>query len=462
MRSIILALALASFAQAAAYAQLGPLSQIPLGDIPKIASEQSVPEAKTAPVKEWTLMFYINGKSNVEPFALADMHKLEAAGSSADVNVVAELGRMGQPGPVPPEGNWTGSRRYYVVKSTDTQHFASQALMETPKVDMGDWHRVVDFANWAKQNYPAKHYMLLVWDHGWGWLDPTPAAFGSVEPNRAQTRSVSHDFEYHSYIATTQLGPMLKATGGVDVYASMACFMQMAEITWELKDFAKVIVGSEEVIQLPSFDFTSIIKDLEAKPSADAETLGAIMVDTFRDYYSTPDMLKMLSDTKFGVTLSALRAPMVGGIKPLVDAWVPLAMEVNDTAAMDAAKAGVVRMEIGDETTDPNKTISFYGDMGQFMKLYADNLKADTPKAMALKAASLAIVDYIDHALVIKSTGLSKDRTGKDYAQTHGLSIDIPGQPGNLIDIANNYYDLDFARETKWSDFVRWQTPAAK
>ena len=184
------------------------------------------------------------------------------------------------------------------------------------------------------------------------------------------------------------------------------------------------------------------------------------MVDTFHDLYSKPEMLASLKETKYGVTLSAIRAPLLGGLKPLIDAWVPLALSVNDTAAMAAAKTGVVRMEIGDETSDPKKLISFYGDLGNFMEIYAANLKTDTPQGTELKARTLALVAYLDKALVIKRTGFSQDRTGKDYALTRGLAIDIPGEPGVLIPINNNYFDLGLAKETKWGDFVKWQTPA--
>ncbi len=460
MRSILIALAMATSVQSAAFAEFQTVAGLPLKDIRLAAAEQSVPTAKTTeatPVREWTVMLFMNGRSNVESFALTDMNKIEAAGSSDHVNVVVELGRMrGQDGDTTADGDWTGSRRYYVVKDTDTEHITSPVLMETPKVDMGDWHRVVDFVQWSKQNFPAKHYMLLIWDHGWGWLDPTAGAFGTEQ----HRRSISHDFENHSYISTMDLGKMLKATGGVDVYASMACFMQMAEIGWEMKDSAKVIVGSEEVVQLASFDFTAILNQLEASPSASPERVGEIMVDTFHDLYSKPEMLASLKETKYGVTLSAIRAPLLGGLKPLIDAWVPLALSVNDTAAMAAAKTGVVRMEIGDETSDPKKLISFYGDLGNFMEIYAANLKTDTPQGTELKARTLALVAYLDKALVIKRTGFSQDRTGKDYALTRGLAIDIPGEPGVLIPINNNYFDLGLAKETKWGDFVKWQTPA--
>lgn len=427
------------------------LSLKAIKDAPAPAEAPAAPSPET-PVREWTLMFFINGKSNVEQFALADMNKLEAAGSSDKVNVVVELGRMkGQSNDTDADGDWTGSRRYYVVRDTDTEHITSPVLLETPKADMGDYRRAADFVRWSKKNFPAKRYMLLVWDHGWGWLDPKAAVFA-----KPQARSVSHDFENKSYIRTTQLGPMLKEAGGVDVYASMACFMQMAEVAWELKNHAKVIVGSEEVIQLASFDFADILRRLEAAPEAGPEELGGMMVESFKSLYCAPEMLDQLAQTKYGVQLSAIRAGKLDGLRAKLDRWAELAMSVNDAAALKAAKTGVVRMEIGDETSDPKKLISFYADLGNFMEIFASGMTSVSPLAAELKQLSLDISGYLGSELSIAQTGFSRDRAGKDYSACRGLSINIPGEPGKLIEIDNKYSDLSFAKESRWDEFTDW------
>ncbi len=60
----------------------------------------------------------------------------------------------------------TGCKRYYIKKDKDPNKITSPVIAETPKCDMGSWEYLSDFANWVKKNYPAKRYVLIVWNHG--------------------------------------------------------------------------------------------------------------------------------------------------------------------------------------------------------------------------------------------------------------------------------------------------------
>src|SRR3989339_2075603 len=118
-----------------------PLENAGLNDL--IPSETiNLSHPRPLPVKEWTVMIYMNGKSNVEQFALRDMNRMEAAGSTGRLNVVVELGRMkGQEGDTNADGDWTGSRRYLVTKDSDPEHITSPVLMKKPVTDMGDYRQ---------------------------------------------------------------------------------------------------------------------------------------------------------------------------------------------------------------------------------------------------------------------------------------------------------------------------------
>lgn len=429
------------------------LETMTAGDIKNLPAP-ALPDKKPEE-KKWTVMVYMNGKSNVEQFALADMNELESVGSTDTVNVVVELGRMrGQDGDTAADGDWTGSRRYLVQKDEDPSLITSPVLMEMKNTDMGDYKSAVDFVRWAKEKFPAKRYMLVIWDHGWGWIDPGKGS--AWKTKEISIRSISHDFETGNYIKTVEMGKLLREAGGVDVYASMACFMQMMEVAYEIKDHARVIVGSEEVIQLPSFDFGAILSSLSADPSALPEKAGEILVDTFHDLYTSPDILDQLTKAKYGVQLSAIRAGALAALREKLDEWVRLAIELNDTAAVKAAKEGVLRFEVGDETTDPLKRISFYGDLYNFMEIFSRSITVSGPGALELKSRSAKIMDLISRRLVVKNTYVGKDRTEKDYSNTHGIAVHIPGEPGHLIDYVNRYGDLVFGRESEWAGFIKY------
>jgi len=431
------------------------LNTVTSKDIKAAAPASPAPAARASgeTVKDWTIMVFMNGKSNIEPFALNDMNRFETVGSSEKVNIVTELGRSkGLENDTAADGDWEGVRRYLTVKDADKEHIASPALMDLGKVDMGDYREVVSFVKWAKAAYPAKRYMLIIWDHGWGWIDPKKPGDNPLNGGK----SISHDFVSGNYIGTTDLGKIFKEAGRVDVYASMACFMQMAEVAYELRDGADIIIGSEEVIQLPSLNFEDFFGLMLQNPGAGAEQAGVYAVDTFKEMYSRPEYYDMLTQNKYGTQLSAIRSDKLESLALKIKNWTGLAMQVNDAAAYKKAGAGVLRFEIGDETTDPDKQISFYGDLYHFVELVNANLNAGLPGADKLKAAGEDLNEFIASELTVKNVYLGMDRTGKDYSNTHGISINIPGKPGSLIEYYPTYSRLAFEKAAEWRKFMNY------
>ncbi|MDA8132971.1 MAG: clostripain-related cysteine peptidase [Elusimicrobia bacterium] len=427
-----------------------------LDSLPQAAQPPAVqaPAPQAAPSREWTVMVYMNGKSNIEPFALTDLNRFETVGSADKVAIVAEIGRSkGLDNDTTADGDWAGVRRYYVTKDADPDHIASPMLADLGSPDMGDWKEAAAFVKWAKAAYPAKKYLFIIWDHGWGWLDPVRPGQNHVEDG---DKSISHDFVTGNYIGTRQMGRIFREAGKVDMYVSMACFMQMAEVAYEIKDGADVIVGAEEVIQLPSLNWEGFLALLDANPSAGPETAGAYMVDAFREMYSRPDMQDLLAQGGYGTQLSAVRGSKMRALAKKLKDWYTLEMSASDNQALAKAKADVVRFEIGDAQTDPEKRIAFYGDLHHFVELAVRYADPSRPGAAGAKAAGQELNRFIDTELVIKNAALGKDRTGKDFSSVRGISIDIPGKPGSLIEYYPTYSRLLFAKDSGWEDFMKY------
>ena len=292
----------------------------------------------------------------------------------------------------------------------------------------------------------------MIWDHGWGWLDPKGAPWEAGN----SAKSISHDFVTGHYIATADMGKIFKEAGKVDLYTSMACFMQMAEVAYELKDGADVIVGSEEVIQLAGLNWEGFLAALEKNPGAGAEAAGTYMVDTFHEMYSRPEFQQQLEQTKYGTQLSAIRAAKLPEFAKKVKTWYELEMAAGDKPALAKAKKEVLRFEVGDETTDPEKLISFYGDLYNFVELAGRYANPALPGAKELAAAGEDLKTFIASRLTIKNVWLSKDRTGKEYSNTHGIAINIPGRSGNLIEYYPAYSKLAFEKASGWNAFSKY------
>jgi len=83
-------------------------------------------------------------------------------------------------------------------------------------------------------------------------------------------------------------------------------------------------------------------------------------------------------------------------------------------------------------------------------------LDGTLPGADKLKAAGEDLRKYIAAELTVKNAYLGKDRTGKEYSNTHGIAIDIPGKPGSLIEYYPTYSRLAFEKATGWQAFMKY------
>lgn len=386
---------------------------------------------------EWTVMVFINGKNDLEMAGLYNVNMMEKIGSSKKMNIVVEQGRIA--GHTDLDGDWTGSRRMLVKKDSNENKITSKVLMKTPTVDMGDYKRVVDFMKWSKEKFPAKRYMLIVWNHGTGWMDP-----------RTEQKGISFDDETGNYIRTPQIGQILKEAGKVDILAFDACLMQMAEVAYEVKDHADVIVAAEETVPGLGFPYDLFLGAMDKKPEMTNEQVGGIMVEGFKMFYDA---------AKRNANLSAIRASKVSGLAQRMSSFARLAKEVGDLDALKAARNGVMRFDAVGEGSDPRFTVSFYGDVAQFAKLTADNLK-EHPKAAELKASAAALGEFIDRELVIHKGASGKNRVGREMSESRGISVYLPPVETRITQerlegiFEAPYTSFAFDKATAWHDFV--------
>ncbi|MBI5243655.1 MAG: hypothetical protein HY922_08235 [Elusimicrobia bacterium] len=379
------------------------------------ASVVIAPE-KAGAAKAWTIMVYVNAKNNLESFGLADVNEMEAVGSTSKVNVVVELGRLGSDDGKEPV--WRGHRRYLVKKDGDPSKITSPVVMDIPKADMGDYRHLVEFGQWAKENYPASRYMLIVWNHGSGWNLAKNAGF--------KPKGISYDDETNNHITTQQLAQALAALGKTDVYGSDACLMQMASVDYEMKGAVDVIVGSEQTEPGEGYDYTGFLKLATANPGS-AEDIAVAAVKAYHDFYA-----KRGEST----TQSALRASALSGLLSLAGEFGDAAMAAKETALVKNAKKQAVYF-----TESDNR------DLYHFVQLVVAGSKNS-----AVKEKGQALLNFIANDLMVANAP-----TGSEYEQNaHGLAIYTP-QSG----YSSAYDKLAWARDGKWDEFMKWTLKSA-
>ncbi len=374
------------------------------------------PAAPERAVKEWTIMVFMNGKNDLYNFALNDLNEMEQAGAPAGVNLVVEAGRAyidpnppqipnpygipnipGFPGmmALPPAGrpaaaaSWSGIRRYLIQKDSNPSEVTSPVLEEF-KGDMGDWNHLVDFGLWAKAKFPARRYMLIVWNHGNGWKS------AEVFP---RAKGISYDDETGHHISGVQLGQALAKMGGVDIYASDACLMQMAEVAYELKNSAPLIIGSEETEPADGWPYHYFLAGLRGA-ALTPENIAASAVRGFNRYYT---------ETNKKVVISALYTRNLTTLKTLTDQWAALAMR-TDRAALRAARL---------ET-------KMFADVESADFIHFLNLTAQKTTSQELKTKSSELAAFISSSVLLYNSVV-----GDKYKNAYGLGIYSVQHPGH-------------------------------
>jgi len=118
--------------------------------------------------KQWTLLIYANGNNELEPEMWQAKLDAEKAGSSYNVDVIMQIGRENRqlirilrPMDMLPDADerWVGARRYHIRKNQ------SDLIIDLGNINMAHPRSLYDFIKWGMENYPARHYMVILGGH---------------------------------------------------------------------------------------------------------------------------------------------------------------------------------------------------------------------------------------------------------------------------------------------------------
>ncbi|MFH1619997.1 MAG: clostripain-related cysteine peptidase [bacterium] len=251
--------------------------------------------------------------------------------------------------------------------------------------------------------------MLVVWNHGSG------------------LKGISFDDLTKKHISVGDLKHAMKRIGKVDVYGSDACLMQMGAIAAELKDYADVIIGSEDIEPEEGWDYDALLTKLSANPRASAEEAAKYVVDGFRRYYSKRGRRS---------SLSAIRAPALDGLAERVNMWTDRiygimqedSLETQGTAsALYMAWTRALRFPKSDSV-----------DLCNFVGIVS-MLSPDEQ----LKAMSSDMLKYVAQELVVANASV--------MYRAYGIAAYMPAKKYN-----EGYETFQWARMSGWGDFSRF------
>jgi Clostripain family len=406
----------------------------------KRTGAKAKPKTKTDAAKSWTVMVYMAGDNSLDPEGVQDLKEMKQVGSTDQVNVIAEFDRA--------VGH--AARRYYLRKGGVVTGDAVASLGE---VNTGDPKFLMDFIHWGIKNYPAQHYLLVLWNHGQGWDDtdiyaderfrglrrlasgpirhalfraPVRTALKKARTD-TETRAILLDDNAKDFLDNQEMKKVLADTAKLlrrklDILGMDACLMSMAEVGYQMRDSAAYTVGSEQTEPGEGWPYSTILGALAKKPDMTPRDLSQLIVEKYLASYTSYD----------GVTYSACDLTRAG---VLASAVAVLAKSLKATLANSASRQHILAVRNQTQSYEVQDNI----DLVDFCTLLA---KAGAEPAVA--KACQGVIKAVKSSYVI-----DQGYKGAAVKHSNGLAIYFPTQSVSPL-----YPGLDFSKKTGWDGFL--------
>lgn len=256
---------------------------------------------------EWTVMVYLDADNNLESAGIDDINEMEIVGSTTEVNVVVQIDRIpysvlaanneGHADDIT-NSNWTTTRRYYITQDFDLVQINSQLKGDLGELNMGDPQTLIDFTNWATINYPAKKYLLIIWNHGGGFRSLNLTKDIAWDDTSGGDKITMPELEYALSAVNAQMGKK------IDIVGMDACLMAMTEVAYQIKDCADILITSEESVPFDGWPYDTILGELVGSPLILSGQLAVDIVDKYIISYPYGNVTQSAIDLSYMDTLT--------------------------------------------------------------------------------------------------------------------------------------------------------------
>jgi hypothetical protein len=278
---------------------------------------------------------------------------------------------------------------------------------------MGDPQTLVNFVSWAANNYPAKKYLLVIWNHGGGFKSLVYTKGIAQDDTSGKDIITMSELEYALSAINTQIG-------NIDIVGMDACLMGMTEVAYQIKDYADILIASEESVPFNGWPYDTILEELTGNPLMLPGQLSADIVDKYIYSYPYNNVTQSAIDLSYMDTLASQLSNLALAI--MSDTLTPKDVYV------DAAYSS-----------------QYYGDP-DFIDLYdfCDKI-FDHSNSLAIKNMAIIIQQTLSSAVI------NSDYSGWGVSSSKGLSIYFPWYYSYN---SEKYNDTNFAQDTFWDEML--------
>lgn len=375
---------------------------------------------------KWTIIVFLNAANDLYSFSTLNMNQMEQVASNPDVRFVVQ---WKQSKTAFGGSSFDGVRRY-LVKPDNTSAIASELVQNNVQdnfgnaLDMGSPQVLNDFITWAKTNYPADRYALILWNHGNGWQ----RGLEDEQP----TRAFSYDDQYGTSIKTWQTNQALNGHH-FDIIGWDASLMQMIEVAYEARSYADYIVGSEESPPGEGYPYHLIFDNFRDTPDASTLTLAQAFVDGMQEQTLPGNIYQFRK-----ITQSVLQTNQLSNVTAKLSV---LADELSANRLGMVSQIQNIRATA--QSYSPNST-RYYRDITDLCLKFEADSSGNVPTSV--KTACADVRTALSQAVVYEFHN-------SQSPNSNGLSIDFSPNL-TFSTYRSDYIQLKFAIDSQWDEWL--------
>ncbi len=457
--------------------------------------------------KEWTLILYMALDNDLNKFGLQDFSELfweKANDDDYSYDIVADIDFFKNSDATNITSQKSRGMRALIERTREGR--ITLANFDRDKYfgmdpNTGDPEHFEEFLMWAVEKFPARNYMVIIGGHGDGWAAMAshnreikdrlwghpPSRESALKTARVQRKrpdgaanigrmghGIAVDFSHQDWLDVRNIRLTLnrvtrKLLGGepIEIFATDACYMQQAEVAYDLRKVAKFIYGSIPIMESQGLPYDKVLKRIDTGefdgaegPEKLAVALPHIMVD---HYATTGDGNE--AGKNDGVMASTIRASALqdGLLKGLLGLGIAGTRWIHGYTDPERAQFAVIDA-IDDSVKYQNSVI----DLKDFLQKLREYVEAavlpggQDPLTIAVLEQIEILEEEIGSYIISFAAGSHFTRWEGRMA---GLSIWLPSTTtafrGFLPSVANSYLHrqtFDASRDhrlpNEWTEFI--------
>ena len=314
---------------------------------------------------------------------------------------------------------YDGAKNNDTIYVYETAPGVSAKTVNQREADSGTSAALNEFVTFAAKTTPAQRRALSMADHGGGIV-----------------RGICSDWNGpggKKIIHMNEVAQVLEKTP-VEIMMFDACFMQMAEVGYELRKGAKVLIAAQTTTR-GDFPYENIVKVLDSNPKADSRQIATQLLDVIA--------ANARYEVAFGamdITQSEELARRMGKLSDV------LLVKVKDRNAKKAIASAIRGSMAYANETSPG--LSMYNHYRDLLDVMANLSKVGDAE---ITAAAQAVTEVAKASIIgerHRNAGFLGGELNLDKASGLAIYAQVDGP------VEAKYLQRAWNRDTRWGDFL--------